>query len=123
MAWLRPDVAAAGAIGEVAAPIDAAGFAAVGSVVVRLGRADVRAPWWWQLKRATAERLLLLDAVAGLGPSLVILYRHPDGHPARRLTGLKGGDDPAGRASDSLRSVAGSPNRLSDITVPDVTWR
>jgi hypothetical protein len=40
------------------------------------------------------------------------LYRHPDGHPARRLTRLKGGNDPAGRAPDSLRSVAGSPNRL-----------
>ena len=112
VAWLRPDVAAAGAIGEVADRIDAAGFVAVGAVVVRLGRAHVRALWWWQLQRATAERLLLLDAVAGLGPSLAILYRHPDGHPAQRLTRLKGGNDPAGRAPDPLRSVAGSPNRL-----------
>ncbi|HEY6787304.1 MAG TPA: nucleoside-diphosphate kinase [Trebonia sp.] len=112
IAWLRPDVAAAGAIGEVADRIDAAGFVAIGAVVVRLGRADVRALWWWQLQRATAERLLLLDAVAGLGPSLVALYRHPDGDPAQRLTRLKGGNDPGGRAPDSLRSVAGSPNRL-----------
>lgn len=67
---------------------------------------------WWQLKRATAEWLLLLDAAAGLGPGLVVLYRHPDGDPAQRLTRLKGGNDPAGRAPDSLRSVAGSPNRL-----------
>jgi hypothetical protein len=49
--WLRPDVAAAGAIGEVVGRIEAAGFAAVGAAVVRLGRADVRALWWWQLKR------------------------------------------------------------------------
>jgi nucleoside diphosphate kinase len=112
IAWLRPDAAAAGAIGEVASRIDAKGFVAVGAAVVRLGRADVRALWWWQLKRATAERLLLLEAVAGLGPGLVVLYRHPDGDPARRLTRLKGGNDPAGRAPDSLRSVAGSPNRL-----------
>jgi nucleoside diphosphate kinase len=112
MAWLRPDVAAAGAIGDVAARIEAAGFVAVGAAVVRLGRADVRALWWWQLKRATAERLLLLDAVAALGRGLVVLYRHPDGDPAQRLTLLKGGNDPAGRAPDSLRSVAGSPNRL-----------
>jgi hypothetical protein len=55
---------------------------------------------------------LLLDAVAGLGPSLLVLYRHADGDPARRLTLLKGGNEPAGRAPDSLRSVAGSPNRL-----------
>jgi nucleoside diphosphate kinase len=112
VAWLRPDVAAAGGIGEVAGRIDAAGFAAVGAAVVRLGRADVRALWWWVLRHSTAERLLLLDAVAGLGPGLVVLYRHPDGDPARRLTRLKGGNDPAGRAADSLRSVAGSPNRL-----------
>jgi nucleoside diphosphate kinase len=112
IAWLRPDVAATGAIGDVADRIDAAGFVAVGAAVVRLGRAEVRALWWWQLKRATAERLLLLDAVAGLGPGLVVLYRHPDGEAARRLTRLKGGNDPAGRAPDSLRSVARSPNRL-----------
>ena len=110
--WLRPDVAAAGAIADVAGRIEAAGFIAVGAAVVRLGRADVRALWWWQLKRATAERLLLLDAVAALGPGLMVLYRHPDGDPAQRLTRLKGGNDPAGRAADSLRSVAGSPNRL-----------
>jgi nucleoside diphosphate kinase len=110
--WLRPDVAAAGAIADVAGRIAAAGFVAVGTAVVRLGRADVRALWWWQLKRATAERLLLLDAVAALGPGLVVLYRHPGGDPAQRLTLLKGGNDPAGRAPDSLRSVAGSPNRL-----------
>jgi hypothetical protein len=53
-----------------------------------------------------------LDAVAELGPGLVALYRHPDGAPSRRLTRLKGGNDPSGRAADSLRSVAGSPNRL-----------
>jgi hypothetical protein len=32
--------------------------------------------------------------------------------PIARLTRLKGGNDPAGPAPDSLRSVAGSPNRL-----------
>jgi nucleoside diphosphate kinase len=112
IAWLRPDAAATGSITDVAGRIEAAGFTAVGAAVVRLGRADVRALWWWQLKRATAERLLLLDAMVALGPGLVVLYRHPHGDPAQRLTLLKGGNDPAGRAPDSLRSVAGSPNRL-----------
>ncbi|MGW7292841.1 hypothetical protein ACWGIB_10700 [Streptomyces xiamenensis] len=88
------------------------GFIPVGACVVYLDRGGVRALWWWQLKRATAERLLLLDAVAALGPGMLVLYRHPAGDPARRLTKLKGGNDPAGRPGDSLRSVAGSPNRL-----------
>lgn len=110
--WLRPDVAAAGATGEVLDRVAADGFVPIGAVQAGLDRGGVRVLWWWQLKRATAERLLLLDAVAALGPGLLILFRHPDGDPARRLTRLKGSNDPAGRPMDSLRSVAGSPNRL-----------
>ncbi|WEH31984.1 nucleoside-diphosphate kinase [Streptomyces sp. AM 4-1-1] len=110
--WLRPDVAAAGAAGEVIERVAGARFVPVGACAVRLDRGGVRALWWWQLTRATAERLLLLDAVAALGPGLLVLYRHPQGDPAVRLTRLKGGNDPAGRPRDSLRSVAGSPNRL-----------
>ncbi|MFD4862596.1 hypothetical protein [Streptomyces atratus] len=110
--WLRPDVAASGAVQDVLERIAADGFVPVGAFVVRLDRGGVRTLWWWQLKRATAERLLLLEAVAALGPGLLVLYRHPEGDPAGRLTRLKGGNDPAGRPADSLRSVAGSPNRL-----------
>jgi hypothetical protein len=110
--WLRPDAMAAGAARAVVERIDADGFVPVGACPVRLDRGGVRALWWWQLTRATAERLLLLEAVAAMGPGLLVLYRHPDGDPARRLTRLKGGNDPVGRAADSLRSVAGSPNRL-----------
>lgn len=110
--WLRPDAVAAGAVQETLERIASDGFVPVGAYVVRLDRGGVRALWWWQLKRATAERLLLLDAVVALGPGLLVLYRHPEGDPARRLTRLKGGNDPAGRREDSLRSVAGSPNRL-----------
>ncbi|WP_446463169.1 nucleoside-diphosphate kinase [Streptomyces sp. BRA346] len=110
--WLRPDAVAAGATGEVLNRIAEDGFVPVGANTAHLDRGGVRALWWWQLKRATAERLLLLEAVAALGPGLLVLYRHPDGDPARRLTRLKGGNDPVGRPADSLRSVAGSPNRL-----------
>lgn len=110
--WLRPDIAVAGAAQDVVERVAADGFVPVGACVVRLDRGGVRALWWWQLNRATAERLLLLDAVVALGPGLLVLYRHPEGDPARRLTRLKGGNDPAGRPVDSLRSVAGSPNRL-----------
>ncbi|MEJ8654709.1 nucleoside-diphosphate kinase [Streptomyces sp. MS1.AVA.3] len=112
LAWLRPDAAAAGALADVVEQIARAGFMPMGACVVQLTRAEVRALWWWQLKRATAERLLLLDAVAELGPGLLVLYRHSGGDPARRLTQLKGGNDPAGRPANSLRSVAGSPNRV-----------
>lgn len=110
--WLRPDVFAAGSARVVLGRIADAGFVAVGAAAARLQPDAVRALWWWQLKRATAERLMLLDAVVGLGPGLVVLYRHPQPNPTRRLTYLKGGNDPAGRAADSLRSLAGSPNRL-----------
>ncbi|MFG3429555.1 nucleoside-diphosphate kinase [Streptomyces californicus] len=110
--WLRPDAAASGMAQEVVERVASAGFVAVGARAVRLSRGDVRALWWWHLKRATAERLLLLDAMVELGPGLVILYRHPDGDTARRLTVLKGGNDPVGRPADTLRSLAGSPNRL-----------
>lgn len=110
--WVRPDAVAAGAAADVLARVEADGFTPVGASAVRLERAGVRALWWWQLHRATAERLLLLDAVVELGPGLLVLYRHPGGDAARRLTRLKGGNDPAGRPADSLRSVAGSPNRL-----------
>ncbi|MEU5240945.1 hypothetical protein ACH4UR_24825 [Streptomyces lydicus] len=110
--WLRPDVIAAGAARDVVERIAADGFVPVGSCAVRVDRGGVRALWWWQLKRATAERLLLLEAMAALGPSLLVLYRHPDGEPAQRLTRIKGRNDPVGRAANSLRSVAGSPNRL-----------
>ncbi|WP_181009019.1 nucleoside-diphosphate kinase [Streptomyces sp. SM12] len=110
--WVRPDAVAAGVAEDVLARVGAAGFTPVGASAVRLERAGVRALWWWHLRRATAERLLLLDAVVELGPGLLVLYRHSGGDAARRLTSLKGGNDPAGRRADSLRSVAGSPNRL-----------
>ncbi|MET8816068.1 hypothetical protein ABZW47_29195 [Streptomyces sp. NPDC004549] len=110
--WLRPDVIAAGAARDVVERAVGDGFIPVGASAVCLDRGGVRALWWWQLKRATVERLLLLEAMAAMGPGLLILYRHPDGDPARRLTRLKGRNDPVGRAADSLRSVAGSPNRL-----------
>ncbi|MFJ4679109.1 nucleoside-diphosphate kinase [Kitasatospora sp. NPDC088783] len=110
--WLRPDVVAAGAAVDVLARVEAAGFTPAGASMVQLERAGVRALWWWQLRRATAERLLLLDAVVGLGPGLLVLYRHRDGDAARRLTRLKGGNAPGRREADSLREVAGSPNRL-----------
>lgn len=110
--WLRPDAVAAGAATDVLARVEAAGFTPVGASAVRLGRAGVRALWWWQLHRATAERLLLLDAVVELGPGLLVSCRHPGGDVARRLTRLKGGSAPVGRQADLLRSVAGSLNLL-----------
>ncbi|MYR57086.1 hypothetical protein GTY54_12875, partial [Streptomyces sp. SID625] len=110
--WLRPDAAVSGAMSDALNRIAEDGFVPVGASTVRLDRGGVRALWWWHLRRATAERVLLLEALASLGPGLLVLYRHPDGDPARRLTRLKGGNTPVGRDADSLRSVAGSPNRI-----------
>ncbi|MEO3976834.1 nucleoside-diphosphate kinase [Streptomyces sp. CAU 1734] len=112
LVWLRPDLVASGGLERVLVRIEEDGFVVRAARPVVLDRAGVRGLWWWQLKRATAERLLLLDAVAELGPGLLVLYGHPGGRPAERLTRLKGGNDPQGRAGDSLRSVAGSENRI-----------
>ncbi|MFI0742325.1 hypothetical protein ACH4PU_30265 [Streptomyces sp. NPDC021100] len=112
--WVRPDCFAAGKARAVLAAVRAAGFRAVGTEVVRLDWRGVRSLWAYELARATRERLWLLDAVAGLGPSLLVLYaddRPGEKGVARRLTSLKGSNDPLARSAGSLREVTGSPNR------------
>ncbi len=112
LVWLRPDLLASGTVDVVLARIEAEGFRPLAAVPAELDRAGVRALWWWPLKWATAERLVLLDAVASLGPGLLLLYGHPSGEAAQRMTALKGSNDPEGRATDTLRSLAGSPGRV-----------
>ncbi|MCL3998750.1 hypothetical protein M4438_35505, partial [Streptomyces lavenduligriseus] len=110
--WLRPDLVFSGGVERVLHRTEQAGFVPLAARPASLSRQGVRAMWWWQLRRATVERLLLLDAVAALGPGLLVLYGHPHGAVAERLTELKGGNIPAARAAGSLRTVAGSPNRI-----------
>lgn len=112
LVWMRPDLVASGRVDVVLARIAAEGFRPLAAIPAELDRAGVRALWWWPLKWATAERLILLDAVASLGPGLLVLYGHPCDGAAQRMTALKGANDPVGRAADSLRSLAGSPGRV-----------
>jgi hypothetical protein len=77
LVWMRPDLLASGRVDVVLTRIEAEGFRPLAAVPAELDRAGVRALWWWDLKWATAERLILLDAVASLGPGLLVLYGHP----------------------------------------------
>lgn len=114
LAWLRPDAFHAGAANRILVGIRRAGFTVVAGQPIRLDRHGVRALWAYELKRATAERMALLDGLVDLGPGLVVLCRL-DGRTrsaAEHLTALKGANDPEIREPGSLRDLAGSPNRL-----------
>ncbi len=80
---------------------------------VQLGPGAVRVLWAYMLRWATAERLLLLDAVAALGPGLLVLWAHSTpGAVSTRMKALKGSNDPARRCEGPLRGVAGALNRV-----------
>ncbi|MGW0844208.1 hypothetical protein ACWD26_29535 [Streptomyces sp. NPDC002787] len=112
MMWLRPDAFAAGTAREVLAATVRAGFRPLAARPVRLERCAVRALWAYMCRWATAERLILMDALAELGPGLLVLWADGMGGPVSvRMTALKGRNDPARRKEGTLRDVAGSPNR------------
>ncbi|MFE3742659.1 hypothetical protein [Streptomyces sp. NPDC059134] len=77
----------------------------------------MRALWAYMYQWATVERLWLLDALAALGPGLLVLMADEHGAQARvpasvRITEVKGSNDPGRRIPGFLREVAGSPNRV-----------
>ncbi|MEU2264965.1 hypothetical protein ABZ568_00625 [Streptomyces olindensis] len=110
--WVRPDAFAAGTAREVLAAAVRAGFRPLAARPVRLERCAVRALWAYMCRWATAERLILMDALAELGPGLLVLWADGTGGPVSvRMTALKGRNDPARRKPGTLRDVAGSPNR------------
>lgn len=113
--WVRPDAFAAGATRRVLAAAGDAGFRALAVRPVRLERCGVRSLWGYAARWATAEGLWLLEAIAALGPGLMVLYAdeewRPGGQSASvRMTVVKGVGDPAVRAKGTLREVAASPN-------------
>ncbi len=111
--WVRPDAFAAGTARPVLAAAEEAGFWPLAVRPVRAERCAVRALWAYMVRWATAERLMLLDAVAALGPGLLVLWA--DGTPgpvSTRMKVLKGSNDPARRRKGTLRAVAGAPNRV-----------
>jgi hypothetical protein len=117
--WLRPDAFAAGTARSVLTAAEAAGFRPLAARPVRLERCGVRALWAYMCRWATGERLMLLDALAALGPGLLVVWtdgtgsaRAAGGEPVSvRMTRLKGRNDASRREHASLRAVAGSPNR------------
>ncbi|WP_435109203.1 nucleoside-diphosphate kinase [Nocardiopsis synnemataformans] len=112
LVWVRPDCFASGGASAVLSRIGRAGFEVLASTPASLDRAGVRGLWWSELDRATAERLLLLDAVVALGPGMLVWLHHPGNEPTRIMNQLKGPNTVRGRSDDQLRSVAQSPNRL-----------
>lgn len=75
----------------------------------------VRELWRFQLNAASDERMHLLDLVFDAGPSILVLFRHPDDQPvpcAVLIADAKGPAAPDRRAGWELRSVLGSPNRV-----------
>lgn len=110
--WLRPDAFAAGSARRVLTATAQAGFRPVAVLPVRLDRCAVRALWAYMCRWATAERLILMDALAALGPGMLVLWTDDTGGPASvRMTAAKGRNDPSRRQQGTLRDVAGSPNR------------
>ncbi|MFE7120465.1 hypothetical protein ACFU99_34065 [Streptomyces sp. NPDC057654] len=119
--YVRPDALAAGTTRQILAAAAAADFAPLAVMPVRLERCAVRSLWAYTCRWATAERLVLLDAVAALGPGLLVLWADARGGPAcARMTGVKGRNDPRRRAGGTLRDAGGSPNRaLTLVHTPD----
>lgn len=114
LAWIRPDALFAGVANRIIEGIRGADFKIVAALPTVLDRHGVRALWAYELKRATAERMMLLDGLVNLGAGLVILCQLKDrtNSAAEHLTSLKGSNDPTIREPGSLRELAESPNRL-----------
>ncbi|MET8609793.1 hypothetical protein [Streptomyces misionensis] len=112
--WVRPDAFAAGTARRVLAATAEAGFRPLAVMPVRVDRCAVRILWAYMCRWATAERLMLLDALVALGPGLLVLWADGTGTPASvRMTAVKGRNDPRRRTEGTrtLREVAGAPNR------------
>ncbi|WP_311579421.1 nucleoside-diphosphate kinase [Streptomyces lancefieldiae] len=110
--WLRPDAFAAGTARRVVAATAEAGFTPLAVRPIRLERCAVRALWSYMCRWATAERLILMDALVALGPGLLVLWADDTGGPVSvRMMAVKGRNDPARREPGSLRDIAGSPSR------------
>ncbi|MFB7763640.1 hypothetical protein [Streptomyces xiamenensis] len=116
--WVRPDAFAAGGARPVIAAAGDHGLRVLAARPVRVDRAAVRALWAYMCRWATVERLWLLDAVAALGPGLLLLCAddRPVAGPepaAVRMTAAKGSNDPRRRAGGrSLRDAGGALNRV-----------
>lgn len=114
---LKPDAAITGAMRPAVSWLLAYGYRIVGAYPVSLTRLHLRALWYFNWHRATPERRLLADRLAGLSMSVVLVLTHPDDDlpVSSRLTAEKGPADPNLRETGHLRSVLSAGTYLLNL--------
>lgn len=114
---LKPDAAITGAMRPAVSWLLGHGYRIVGAYPVSLTRLHLRALWYFNWHRATPERRLLADRLAGLSMSVVLVLTHPDEAlpVSSRLTAEKGPADPNLRETWHLRSVLSAGNYLLNL--------
>ncbi len=119
---LKPDAAVTGGMSRAVTWLRGNDYRIVGAHPVRLTPLHLRALWYFNWHRATADRRRLADQLAQLSPSLVLIVTHPDRtQPVSvRLTADKGPADPAQRAPGQLRHALSSGTYLlNQVHSPD----
>lgn len=119
---LKPDAAVTGAMGSAITWLRNHGYRIVGAYAVQLTYLHLRALWYFNWHRATAERRRVADRLARLSPSLVLVVGHPDSDQpvSVRLTADKGPADPAERQPNHLRhALAAGTYLLNKVHTPD----
>ncbi len=111
---LKPDAAVTGSMGGSAITwLRDHGYRIVGGAyAVQLTYLHLRALWYFNWHRATAERRRVADRLARLSPSLVLVVGHPDSDQpvSVRLTADKGPADPTERLPPPPAACAGGGN-------------
>ena len=119
---LKPDAAVTGGMGRAVTWLLEHGYTIVGAHPVVLTPLHLRALWYFNWHRATAERRMLADQLAQVSPSLVLIVTHPDRDVpvSVRLTSDKGPADPAQRKPGQLRHALSSGTYLlNQVHSPD----
>ncbi|MGJ6126498.1 nucleoside-diphosphate kinase [Mycolicibacterium sp. Y3] len=119
---LKPDAAITGGMSRAVAWLREHRYGIVGAHPVALTPLHLRALWYFNWHRATAERRMLADQLAQLSPSLVLIVTHPDrDRPVSvRLTADKGPADPDQRVPGQLRyALSSGTYLLNQVHSPD----
>ncbi|WP_396925561.1 nucleoside-diphosphate kinase [Mycolicibacterium sp.] len=119
---LKPDAAVTGSMGSAITWLRDHGYRIVGAYAVQLTYLHLRALWYFNWHRATAERRRVADRLARLSPSLVLVVGHPESDQpvSVRLTADKGPADPAERLPHHLRhALAAGTYLLNKVHTPD----
>lgn len=114
---LKPDAAITGAMRPAVAWLLEHGYRITGAYAVSFTPLHLRALWYFSWQRATPQRRLLADRLAGLSPAVVLVVTHPDDTEpvSARLTAQKGPADPALREAGQLRSALSAGTYLLNL--------